>query len=39
MNINQANTAAKATEDATTKQQKNKYAPQERRRPKDAIDV
>ena len=35
----QGNTAAKAREDATTRQQKNKYAPQERRQLKDAIDA
>jgi len=35
----QGNTAAKATEGVTTRLQKNKYVPQERRQPKDAIDT
>ena len=34
----QENTAAKAKEDATIRQQKNKYVPQDRRKPKDEID-
>ena len=34
----EGNTAAEATEDATTKQPKNKYVPYEWRQPKDEID-